>query len=99
MYVIAVAESIPTNTSYLCLQFCNFPCEDPFSQAIERALPPRRTKLPPDPNTPIFVNSNATHKKRDDLLEPPYSINNAAGKLTSHTAYVRLIATVHTKCF
>ncbi|KAG6808712.1 hypothetical protein H0H92_003164, partial [Tricholoma furcatifolium] len=69
--------------------FCNYPCTDPFQQAIEQDLPPARTSPPPNPNTPIFVNSTSkVHAKRDDILSPPYAINNAAGPLSARTAPV-----------
>ncbi|KAF9463440.1 alpha-glucosidase [Collybia nuda] len=66
--------------------FCDLPCTDIFEQAIKQALPPPRPHPPPDPNTPIFVNK--TISKRD-LLNPPYTINNAAatGQLSSKTAF------------
>ncbi|KAG5336840.1 hypothetical protein C0989_011815 [Termitomyces sp. Mn162] len=67
--------------------FCNLPCNDPFQQAVEQDLPPARTSPPPDPNAPIFVNSTVK-AKRDDILSPPYSINNAAGPLSAKTASV-----------
>ncbi|KAF5387031.1 hypothetical protein D9615_002119 [Tricholomella constricta] len=67
--------------------FCNMPCTDPFQQAIEQNLPPPRSNAPPDPNTPIFVNSSAIKVKRDDILNPPYAINNAAGALSGKTAF------------
>ncbi|KAG7453201.1 glycoside hydrolase family 31 protein [Guyanagaster necrorhizus] len=71
--------------------FCVLPCEDPYQQAQEQALPPPRTSLPPDHNAPIFGNSTSASKrelaKRDDLLDPPYAINNAAGELSSKTAW------------
>ncbi|KAG6915918.1 hypothetical protein DXG01_009248 [Tephrocybe rancida] len=67
--------------------FCNLPCTDPFQQAIQQQLPPPRHDPVPDPNTPIFVNS--TQKtKRDNILSPPYAIKNAAGALSSKTAFV-----------
>ncbi|KAG6851558.1 hypothetical protein H0H87_000527, partial [Tephrocybe sp. NHM501043] len=40
------------------------------------------------PNTPIFVNSVSVKTKRDDVLSPPYAINDAAGALSSKTASV-----------
>ncbi|KAJ7592387.1 glycoside hydrolase family 31 protein [Mycena floridula] len=66
--------------------FCNLPCTDPFEQAKQQALPPPRSTLPPDPNAPIFQGSLT---KRDDLLNPPYAINNQAqgGELSSKTAW------------
>ncbi|KAJ6630222.1 glycoside hydrolase family 31 protein [Mycena sp. CBHHK59/15] len=71
--------------------FCDLPCDDPFTQAKKQALPPPRSTLPPDPDTPIFVNSTPVRRrsKRDNLLVPQYAINNAApgGNLSSKTAY------------
>ncbi|RDB19429.1 putative alpha/beta-glucosidase agdC [Hypsizygus marmoreus] len=66
--------------------FCNLPCTDPFQQAIEQALPPPRSNPPPDPNAPIF-NNRSLVVKRDNVLNPPYMINNAAGELSSKTAW------------
>ncbi|KAF9554267.1 alpha-glucosidase [Agrocybe pediades] len=77
--------------------FCNLPCDDPFEQAVQMALPPPRANPPPDPNTPIFVNSTMipsalTKRDGDDsnLLNPPYAINNAAGALSSKTAFTNI---------
>ncbi|KAF8061837.1 alpha-glucosidase [Lyophyllum atratum] len=67
--------------------FCNLPCTDPFQQAKDQGLPPPRTGSPPDPNAPIFVDSSNVKVKRDDILNPPYAINNAAGALSSKTAF------------
>ncbi|KAF9447127.1 glycoside hydrolase family 31 protein [Macrolepiota fuliginosa MF-IS2] len=68
--------------------FCNLPCDDPFTQAIEQNLPPPRSNPPPDPNAPIFGNiSQSRLGIRDDILNPPYAINNAAGPLSSKTAF------------
>jgi len=72
------------------LQFCNLPCDDPFQQAIEQSMPPPRTNPPPDPNTPIFGDSVSKLAKREDYLTPQYAINNAAGALSSKTAFVRI---------
>ncbi|KAL0955005.1 hypothetical protein HGRIS_003930 [Hohenbuehelia grisea] len=66
--------------------FCNLPCTDPFEQAKQQALPPPRSAPPPDPNTPIFQTTRSL-TKRDDVLNPPYAINNAAGALSSKTAF------------
>ncbi|KAF5348995.1 hypothetical protein D9758_012736 [Tetrapyrgos nigripes] len=72
--------------------FCSLPCTDIFEQA--KGLPPTRTAPIPDPNTPIFVNASNTLIKRveppDDLLNPPYEINNAADgrALSAKTAWV-----------
>ncbi|KAF8888302.1 glycoside hydrolase family 31 protein [Infundibulicybe gibba] len=63
--------------------FCNLPCDDPFQQAIEQALPPPRSSAPPNAQAPIFVN---TMTKRD-INNPPYAINNVAGNLSSKTAF------------
>jgi hypothetical protein len=78
-------------------QFCVYPCDDPFAQAVANNVPPPRTEPVPDPNAPIFANGGAEHAKRgapdhsgDDLLNPPYTINNTAGPLSSRTAYVGL---------
>ncbi|KAF9016822.1 alpha-glucosidase [Hymenopellis radicata] len=62
--------------------FCNLPCDDPYQQASEQGLPPRRTTPPPDHNTPIFVNS----QRKRDLLTPTYATDNPAGALSSNTA-------------
>ena len=56
-------------------------------------LPPARSTPPPDPNQPIFINSTTDTtfimQKREDVLNPPYAINNAAqgGQLSSKTAW------------
>ena len=72
------------------IQFCTYPCDDPFKQAEEQSLPPARTNPPPDPNTPIFQNSTLTKRQHagDDLLNPPYAIQNALPYLSDRTAYV-----------
>ncbi|KAJ7494439.1 alpha-glucosidase [Mycena galericulata] len=71
--------------------FCDIPCDDPYEQAIQQDLPPARSTPPPDPNTPIFVDTKPVRRqaKRDNLLVPQYAINNAApgGNLSSKTAY------------
>ncbi|XP_006458746.1 hypothetical protein AGABI2DRAFT_183688 [Agaricus bisporus var. bisporus H97] len=67
--------------------FCNLPCDDPFQQARDQGLPPPRTSSPPDPNAPIFQNDSQSQLgRRDDILNPPYAINNAAGPLSSKTS-------------
>jgi hypothetical protein len=78
-------------------QFCVYPCDDPFAQAVANDVPPPRTAQAPNPDTPIFADERAEHAKRgapnhsgDDLLNPPYAINNTAGPLSSRTAYVGL---------
>jgi hypothetical protein len=84
------------------LQFCNLPCDDPFQQAIEQSMPPPRTNPPPDPNTPIFGDSVSKLAKREDYLTPPYAINNAAGALSSKTAFVRkifILLDLQSNCF
>ncbi|KAF9047043.1 glycoside hydrolase family 31 protein [Hymenopellis radicata] len=71
--------------------FCNLPCEDPFQQAIQQALPPNRTTAPPDHDSPIFVNSTSVSRRRKrDLLTPQYAIDNAAGALSSKTAWTNV---------
>ncbi|KAF7353798.1 Glycoside hydrolase family 31 protein [Mycena venus] len=73
--------------------FCDLPCDNPFEQAVQQALPPPRSTAPPPPDAPIFVDTPPVRRrslgKRDDLLNPQYSINNAApgGNLSSKTAY------------
>ncbi|KAH9939453.1 alpha-glucosidase [Amylocystis lapponica] len=73
---------------------------DPFGQAAAQGLPPRRTTIPPDIDTPIFVNStsgsSAVVRKRDgqsglDVLNPPYAIANAAGDLSNRTSYTNVM--------
>jgi alpha-glucosidase len=75
-------------------QFCVYPCDDPSTQAIENGLPPNRTSPAPNPNATIFSNANVKLAKRDapgdDLLDPPYAIDNAQGVLSNRTAYVGL---------
>ena len=72
------------------LQFCTYPCNDPFQQARDQSLPPVRGYPPPDPNTPIFQSSTARKRQHagDDLLNPPYAIQNALPYLSDRTAYV-----------
>ncbi|KAJ6469014.1 alpha-glucosidase [Mycena vitilis] len=71
--------------------FCDLPCDNPFQQAVQQALPPPRSTAPPPPDAPIFVNTPPVRRwsRRDNLLVPQYSINNAApgGNLSSKTAY------------
>jgi len=57
-------------------------------------MPPPRANPPPDPNTPIFGGATPQLAKREDYLNPPYAINNAAGALSSKTAFVREIFSV-----
>ncbi|PCH38495.1 glycoside hydrolase family 31 protein [Wolfiporia cocos MD-104 SS10] len=81
--------------------FCVVPCTDPFEQAREQDLPPPRTTVPPDPNAPIFVNSSKTDvasalQKRqnysgENVLYPPYAIDNAAGALSNRTSYTNAV--------
>ncbi|KAG5654020.1 hypothetical protein H0H81_008330 [Sphagnurus paluster] len=67
--------------------FCELPCTNPFEQAVQQKLPPPRSSPPPKPDTPIFVQSSPGKTKRDDILNPPYAINNAAGPLSGKTAF------------
>ena len=78
-------------------QFCVYPCDDPSAQAIENGFPPNRTSPAPNPNATIFSNANIKLAKRaapsdagEDLLNPPYAIDNAQGVLSNRTAYVGL---------
>ncbi|KAI0040366.1 glycoside hydrolase family 31 protein [Auriscalpium vulgare] len=71
--------------------FCNFPCDDAVAQAALLGLPPARTSSPPDPNAPILGHSSQNKRKRvqpgDDVLNPPYSIDNAdVVAISNHTA-------------
>ena len=99
-----VTESSPSlkltpnasRTFFFFGQFCTDPCDDPFAQAAAQNLPPPRTSLPPSQSAVIFVEP-ATHAKRappsdagEDLLQPPYAIDNAAGTLSDRTASVSL---------
>ncbi len=80
------------------MQFCNYPCTDPFAQAEEQILPPPRTTLPPAHDSPIFGGS-ALQKRidhsHDDVQNPPYAIANSAGTgaLSDKTAYVNTCLT------
>ncbi|KAF8995050.1 glycosyl hydrolases family 31-domain-containing protein [Cyathus striatus] len=57
--------------------FCVLPCDDPWTQAVEQELPPKRTNLPPK------------LRREVDITNPPYTINNTAGgALSSETAAV-----------
>ncbi|VDB84529.1 unnamed protein product [Peniophora sp. CBMAI 1063] len=75
--------------------FCVFPCDDPFGQAVIQDLPPARTSSPPAPDAPLFNGAVSALKKRDavpnhdgeNLLIPQYAINDAAGNISSNTAY------------
>ncbi|KAI0344944.1 alpha-glucosidase [Trametopsis cervina] len=83
--------------------FCVDPCDDPFQQAIEQDLPPARITAPPNQYTDPFNTSLSTFQtpaKRavitpafdhsgEDLLHPPYAINNqaGAGALSDRTAW------------
>ncbi|KAI0713763.1 alpha-glucosidase [Earliella scabrosa] len=73
--------------------FCDYPCDDPFQQAIKQNLPPPRSNPPPDPEAPIFGQAPALRKRVDhtgeDVLAPPYAIDNRVptGALSDKTAY------------
>jgi alpha-glucosidase len=82
-------------------QFCVYPCDDPSAQAIANGFPPNRTSSVPNPDAQIFSDANAKLTKRDapshkgeDLLDPPYAIDNAQGVLSDRTAYVGLACDV-----
>ena len=86
-------------------QFCIYPCDDPFAQAAAQGFPPPRDSPPPNPNATIFSNAGLAHAKRaapsdagEDLLNPPYAIDNAQGVLSSRTAYVGLPLLAHGAC-
>jgi len=77
-------------------QFCVYPCDDPFAQAVANNVPPPRTAPAPNPTAPIFdkhAKRSTPNDSGDDLLNPPYAINNTAGPLSSRTAYVGLSLT------
>ncbi|RXW23660.1 hypothetical protein EST38_g2212 [Candolleomyces aberdarensis] len=40
--------------------FCDYPCTDPFGQAVLQNMPPKRGTSPPDPNAPIFTDAGAS---------------------------------------
>ncbi|TFY71663.1 hypothetical protein EVG20_g1354 [Dentipellis fragilis] len=74
--------------------FCTYPCDDPFAQAVQQDLPPARTSSPPDPKAPIFGNTTTQLQRRaapshkgENVLQPPYSIDNAVDGLSNKTAY------------
>ncbi|KAF8267580.1 alpha-glucosidase [Lactarius quietus] len=74
--------------------FCEEPCDDPYVQAAANDLPPPRTVLPPMQYgvmyaQPVTYVKRVTPSDRDageDLLNPPYAIDNAAGSLSNRTA-------------
>ncbi|KAF9528421.1 alpha-glucosidase [Crepidotus variabilis] len=68
---------------------CNYPCDNPFQQAKDQGLPPPRKSPAPDPNAPIFTNTNLT--KRDDYLNPPYAINDPYGPIAAHTGSTEIV--------
>jgi hypothetical protein len=88
---------VPFVVLILLGQFCVYPCDDPSAQAIENGFPPNRTSPAPNPNATIFSNASIKLSKRDapshegnDLMNPPYAIDNAQGVLSDRTAYVCL---------
>ncbi|KIJ92581.1 glycoside hydrolase family 31 protein [Laccaria amethystina LaAM-08-1] len=71
--------------------FCSLPCDDTFQQAIQQNLPPPRANPPPAHDTPFFGDQKITaqNQRRDeDILNPPYAIDNAAGPLSSKTSWI-----------
>ena len=99
VYVVRNLESLSLFSYRGCFldQFCVYPCDDPSAQATEKGFPPNRTSPAPNPNATIFSNEDAKLAKRsapspgdDDLLNPPYAIDNAQGVLSDRTAYVGL---------
>jgi len=78
--------------SLLSIQFCTYPCDDPFQQARDQSLPPVRNYPAPDPNTPILQDSASKKRQHagDDLLNPPYAIQNALPYISDRTAYVSI---------
>jgi alpha-glucosidase len=37
--------------------FCNYPCSDPWAEAVRQGLPPNRTSSPPNPSAPLPISS------------------------------------------
>ncbi len=67
--------------SLTSMQFCPLSFDNPFQQHMPTCI-----IVLPD-TVPIFTNSSRSSSDRD-LLNPPYAINNAAGALSSTTAFV-----------
>jgi alpha-glucosidase len=83
--------------------FCTYPCADPYAEAINQGLPPRRTSSPPQSTLPLPIDSSAAPVvanliRRDTLgsnysnvITPPYAIANAAGNLSDRTAFTNVV--------
>jgi hypothetical protein len=100
-YVTRSSPSLALNASHQTVwhsyfgQFCVDPCDDPFAQAVAQNLPPPRTSPPPSQNAMIFPQKTVKRAPPghagEDLLHPPYAIDNAAGSLSDRTASVRVV--------
>jgi len=75
------------------LQFCSDPCSDPAAQAVAQGFPPSRISPPPNQNAIIFPKSKRAGPSYagEDILSPPYTIDNAAGSLSDRTVSVSLL--------
>lgn len=76
-------------------QFCSDPCNNASAQAIADGYPPNRTSPVPNPNSTILGSSKlekrgALSHVGEDLLNPPYAINNTAKTLSDRTLSVGL---------
>ncbi|TRM57022.1 glycoside hydrolase family 31 protein [Schizophyllum amplum] len=54
-------------------------------------LPPNRTTSAPDHDAVIFDNATVSRREKRDIMNPPYSIDNAAGSLSSKTAFMNSV--------
>ena len=75
--------------------FCTYPCDDPYKQAKDQNLPPKRNSPPPS-DALNDVKSDKKIKKRQtnggiDLLDPPYSIGNPLPYLSDRTAHTDVV--------
>ena len=75
--------------------FCTYPCDDPYKQAKDQNLPPKRNGPPPS-DALYDVKSDKKIKKRQtngeiDLLDPPYSIGNPLPYLSDRTAHTDVV--------
>lgn len=75
--------------------FCTYPCDDPYKQAKDQNLPPKRNGPPPS-DALYDVKSDKKIKKRQnngeiDLLDPPYSIGNPLPNLSDRTAHTDVV--------
>ena len=69
----------------MSMQFCPLSFDNLFQPVVDLHMPTCNI-VPPD-TAPVFTDSSRSMSKVD-LLNPPYAINNAAGALSSLTAFV-----------